>query len=152
MKASDFTQEQLLELGKLAADMLDGNHDGDTVLSHLTLAGEGYLTPEPTSIDQTFREVHLVTFEPQGEDGGAGGMAWYFTRGAADFQFDTLVGNADYSNDVVAQWSAHVPQEWDRGTTTDYLDDTFVGDVPDGFPIRVHNAPHENWPHQDDQD
>jgi hypothetical protein len=143
------TDTHTLEVGKTYTAIRE--NDTLAIVSTLTVDNTESHEVKPTTIAQTFREVHLVTFEPQGGEGGVGGMTWYHTREAADFQFETLVGDSDYANDLVAQWNAYVPAEWgDRDVITDYLDETFVGEVPSGFPIRVHNAPHENWPHQDD--
>lgn len=100
--------------------------------------------------DTTFREVHVITFEPT-EDGGEaiGGLSWRDASEDADALYTEYVKDFGSTN-TIAQWTAHVPDEWDRDAITEYLDATFLGDTPDGYPVRVHNEPFENYPHRED--
>jgi hypothetical protein len=63
MQASDFTPEQLLNLGTLAADMLDGLHDGDTIKAHLVLRAEEFKAEPRTvaDLDGTDDEASWIT-------------------------------------------------------------------------------------------
>lgn len=98
--------------------------------------------------DTINREVYVVTFEPTEEGGEAiGGMDWRTTSVEGHMLYAEYVSDMSKTN-TIALWSAYVPTEWDRDQTTEYLDDTFCGDTPDGYPIMVVNAPFENYPHR----
>lgn len=145
MQASDFTPEQLLELGKLAADMLDGLHDGDTIKAHLMIRAEEFKAqPE-------FVEVFVVTYEGKTNKVLSGGYYWNKDESAARARFDALVEMFGTTH-VVALYSTHIPDGWSFPALDDYIDDTFVSDVPTGYPIQVHNAPAPNYPHHNDED
>jgi len=144
MQASDFTQDQLLELGTLAADMLDDRHDGDTIKAHLVIMAEDFkAAPE-------FVQVFVVTYEGVTNLDLSGGYYWNKDETTARERFNTDVSMFGKTH-VVALWSAYVPAEWSFPALDDFIDDTFVSTVPSGYPIQVHNAPSDNWPHEDDQ-
>ena len=79
------------------------------------------------------RRVFLVTFDPP-EGGGIGGFDWYYDRTAADARFDALVAEDDGYR--VREWWDFVPTNWTVNEVTDYLEDAFIENDPDGAPIR----------------
>lgn len=92
-------------------------------------------------------EKFIVTVEPTPESGeGVGVMNWFQDEEQARKVYSVWVRDAGDTN-IIALWNAHVPAEWDADTITDYFDDTFMGETPDGFPILAHNTPHPDWPH-----
>jgi hypothetical protein len=64
MDSNHFTSEQLQELGTLAVEMLDGEHDNDTIASHLTIAAENHLAGTPFIVE---RNGDILKVEPTGD-------------------------------------------------------------------------------------
>lgn len=94
-----------------------------------------------------YTEKFVVTVMPTEESGeDIGIMNWFHDESNARETYNLWVkGSGD--NNIIALWNAHVPTEWDADTITDYLDDTFMGETPEGFPILAHNTSHPEWPH-----
>lgn len=92
-------------------------------------------------------EKFIVTAEPTPESGECiGVMNWYHKEEDASAFYDKMVQEVGDTN-IIAMWNSYIPAEWDADTITDYFDDTFMGETPEGFPMQAYNTPHEDWPH-----
>ena len=92
------------------------------------------------------RQIHIVTFDPLGEQGGVGGFDWFTVREDAEQRYDEYVRqNAEGAPDRVRLWTAHPPATCLNEEITDYVETEFVENDPEGHPDRDTHPPRYGW-------
>jgi len=79
-------------------------------------------------------EVWVVVFEPKGDQGGVGGFDWTPSRAEADALFDRHAEDSD--THTTRMYNAFPVAAWNREQVTDYIEDAFLANDPEGAPIR----------------
>lgn len=106
-----------------------------------TLTPVGDVTPDAPD-PEAIRRVYLVTVDQLGGLGDARTFDWHPDQQVIEDRYIALAEDnekataAGHPGHRVRTWDAHVVAGWSNQQVTDYLDETFVGSDPEGYPLR----------------
>lgn len=90
-------------------------------------------------MNHTHTHIHIVTFEPLGEEGGVGGHDWFYDRDLAEQRFDLYVAQNDPEPTHRVRLWTHLlvdTEGWSADQITEHVSEMFVDNDPEGYPDR----------------